>query len=103
MLGDGGVMFTIAELAAAAPRPGCRSPWSSSTTAATARSATRWSTATTGARRRPRHPRLPRAGSRSRLPRGGVGSTEEVGPAVAAALTADRPTLIHVREEEVEQ
>ncbi|MBU3066673.1 thiamine pyrophosphate-binding protein [Nocardia sp. NEAU-G5] len=101
MLGDGGVMFTIAELAAAAearlPIPivvvdnggygEIRNEMADRDEAVHA--------VDLGA---PDFPALARA-----LGCHGVAaeSTEQVGPAVAAALTADRPTLIHVREDEV--
>lgn len=103
MLGDGGVMFTVAELAAAAearlPIPivivdnggygEIRNEMADRNDAVHA--------VNLGA---PDFPALARA-----LGCFGVAAetTEEVGPAVAAALTADRPTLIHVREDGVTQ
>ncbi|MCZ4556943.1 5-guanidino-2-oxopentanoate decarboxylase [Rhodococcus maanshanensis] len=101
MLGDGGVMFTIAELAAAAEAKlaipvvivdnggygEIRNEMADRNEAVHA--------VDLGA---PDFPALARA-----LGCHGVAleSTDQVGAAVAAALAADRPTLIHVREDEV--
>ncbi|MGO4204672.1 thiamine pyrophosphate-binding protein [Rhodococcus sp. TAF43] len=103
MLGDGGVMFTIAELAAAAearlPIPVVivdNGGYGEIRNEMVDRD-DRVHAVDLGT---PDFPALARALGCYGV---AVGSSEEVGPAVAAALTADRPTLIHVREEEVEQ